>query len=162
MKSMSVRQDFNLTGLSPSVLNCRPVKNTRQLNIVSVELVRHVIEDRLFYGSRKVAAAIRLQGISMNRKAVQRMGWALPVQKRDRAFAGSERIMLIPTAPDQLWETDITCVGAALTDGATSSTAWTALQGNGWHMCLPGTRGGCMQLTVSSMQLRAVTCPVSF
>ena len=114
MKSMSVRQACNLTGLSPSVLSYRPVKHTRQLNTASVELVRRVVEERPFYGSRRVAAAIRRQGIRMNRKAVQRimsaMGWALPVQKKERAFAGSERIRFIPTAPDQLWETDITYV----------------------------------------------------
>jgi putative transposase len=38
------------------------------------------------------------------------MGWTLPVLKRDRAFASSERIRFIPTAPDQLWATDITYV----------------------------------------------------
>jgi hypothetical protein len=58
MKSMSMRQACNLTGLYPSVLNCRTVKGTRQLNTVSVELVRRVIEDRPFYGSRRVVAAI--------------------------------------------------------------------------------------------------------
>ena len=67
-----------------------------------------------FYGSRRMAAAIRRRGIRMNRKAVQRimsaMGWTLPVRKRERAFADSERIRFIPTAPDQLWETDVTYV----------------------------------------------------
>ena len=90
MKSMSMRQACALTGLSPSVFSYRPVKNTRQLNTASVELVRRVIEDRPFYGSRRVAAAIRRQGVKMNRKAVQRimsaMGWTLPVRKRERAF----------------------------------------------------------------------------
>ena len=104
MKSMSMRQACYLTGLSPSVLSYRPMKSTRQLNTASVELVRHVIEDRLFYGSRKVAAAIRRRGIRMKRKAVRRimnaMGWALPVRKREKAFACSERIRFIPTASD--------------------------------------------------------------
>ena len=71
-------------------MNYRPVKHTRQPNTASVELVRHVIEDRPFYGSMRVAAAIRRQGVRMNRKAVQRimsaMGWTLPVRKRERAF----------------------------------------------------------------------------
>ena len=114
MKSMSMRQACNLTGLSPSVFSYKPVKHTRQLNTASVELVRRVIEDRPFYGSRKVSAAIRRRGTRMNRKAVQRimsaMGWSLPVRKSERAFACSERIRFIPTAPDQLWETDITYV----------------------------------------------------
>ena len=95
-------------------MNYRLMKSTRQLNTASVELVRHIIEDRPFYGSRRVSAAIRRRGIRMNRKAVQRimnaMGLTLPVRKRERAFASSERIGFIPTAPDQLWETDITYV----------------------------------------------------
>ena len=73
VKSMSMRQACNLTGLAPSVWSYRPVKSIRQLNTASVELVRRVIEERPFYGSRRVAAAIRRQGISMNRKAVQRI-----------------------------------------------------------------------------------------
>ena len=89
-----MRQACGLTGLYPSVLSYGPVKHSRQLNTASVELVRRVIEERPFYGSRRVAAAIRLHGIRMNRKAVQRimnaMGWTLPIQKRERAFAGSE------------------------------------------------------------------------
>ncbi len=90
VKSVSMRQACALAGLSPSVFSYRPVKHTRQLNTASVELVRHVIEDRPFYGSMRVAAAIRRQGVRMNRKAVQRimsaMGWTLPVRKRERAF----------------------------------------------------------------------------
>ena len=86
----------------------------RQLNTASVGLVRRVIEDRQFYSSRRVAAAMCRQGIRMNRKAVQRimgaMGWTLPVMKREKAFAGSERIRFIPIVPGELWETDITCV----------------------------------------------------
>ena len=73
VKSMSMRQACNLTGLSPSVLSYRQVKHTRQLNTASVELVRRVVEERPFYGSGRVAAAIRRQGISMNRKAVRRI-----------------------------------------------------------------------------------------
>ncbi len=72
-----------------------------------------MVEERPFYGSRRVAASIRRNGTRLNRKAVQRimraMDWTLPARKRerDRAAANTAKQVFIPTAHDRLWETDI-------------------------------------------------------
>ena len=70
-----------------------------------------MVEERPFYGSRRVAASIRRNGTRMNRKAVQRimsaMNWTLPARKRERAAANTAKPVFIPTTPDRLWETDI-------------------------------------------------------
>ena len=110
----TMRTACRRAGPSPHALYCRPEKNARPLSTASVELVRKVVEDRTFYGSRRVAASIRRNGVRINRKAVQRimraMDWTLPARKRDRAAANSAKPVFVPTAPDQLWETDITYV----------------------------------------------------
>lgn len=109
-----MRTACRLAGPSTHALYYKPEKNARQLNPESIELVRRVVEDCPFYGSRRVAAAIRRNGIRLNRKAVQRimkaMDWTLPERKRDRAAVNSAKPVFVPTAPDQLWETDITFV----------------------------------------------------
>ncbi len=109
-----MRTACRLAGLSTHALYYRPEKNARPLNPESIELVRKVVEDRPFYGSRRVAASIRRNGTRLNRKAVQRimraMDWTLPDRKRERAAANTAKPVFIPTAPDQLWETDITYI----------------------------------------------------
>ena len=61
-----MRTACRLAGLSTHALYYGPEKNARPLNPESMELVRKVVEDRPFYGSRRVVASVRRNGTKLN------------------------------------------------------------------------------------------------
>ena len=130
----SMRTACRLAGISTHALY-RPEKKAKPLNSESMELVRKVVEERSFYGSRRVARSISRNRVRLNRKAIQRimntMNWTLPARKRKRAAANTAKPVLIPTAPDRLRETYITYIwcgkdmcGAAQKQTTHAHKAW--------------------------------------
>jgi putative transposase len=117
---VSVRRQCELLGLSRSTLYYEAVPETAE----NLALMRRIDEQYLrtpFYGSRRMAIALRSTGHEVNRKRVQRlmrvMGLEAVYPKPRTTFAGKgHRVYpyllrgLDITRPDQVWSTDITYV----------------------------------------------------
>ena len=95
----------------------------RRMTQPSLMAMFAVSDDFEFYGYRRVGAALRQQGIIVNRKKIRRLMREHDLQPRMRrrfiATTNSDHdgpifpnlaAGLVPTAPDQLWVADITYV----------------------------------------------------
>ena len=88
------------------------------MNRLSLQIKEEMIRtasERPTYGYRRVWAVLRNSGTTVNKKAVMRIlregNLSLPYAKhRGRT---KTRNLFRPTGPDQLWETDITCIPTA-------------------------------------------------
>lgn len=68
-----MRTVCRLACLSPLAVYYKPEKNARPLNAVSIKLIRKVVEDITFYGSKRVVASICRNAVRINMNAGQRL-----------------------------------------------------------------------------------------
>lgn len=93
------------------------------------DLIQRICLKHIFYGYRRVAAALRRQGMVVNAKKVQRLmrednllaqrktPFLKPPAERPSGFLVVPNLVrgLVPSAPDQIWVADITYVHLART-----------------------------------------------
>jgi putative transposase len=70
--SLSVVRQCALLGISRSSVYYQPVRASQE-NLVLMKLIHQQYLERPFYGSRRMAAWLRNQGYSVNRKRVRRL-----------------------------------------------------------------------------------------
>ena len=78
------------------------------------DTVQRIAKPRPTYGTRRIAAqGSRELDIAVNRKKIQRifhkLGWIEPSKSKNDIIK-SARVLFHPSAPNQLWQTDITYV----------------------------------------------------
>jgi len=110
---MSLRNISRISGISLSGYYYMPRKrHIQRLDSSTKERIREIASERPTYGYRRVWAILRNHGTRVNQKTVRKVlkesNLSLPASKhRGRT---KSRNLFKPTAPDQLWETDITYI----------------------------------------------------
>ena len=94
------------------------------LDPAAVKAVQRISDKRSTYDTRHMAAPVCQEThAATNRKKIQRMFWKLgwiEPQKTKNDIIRTSRRLFKPDAPNRLWETDMTYVGARWTDGVTA------------------------------------------
>jgi len=100
--------------------SCPRESKARQIDDSEIiSLIKAIAAERPTYGTRRMAVMIkRKTNIAVNRKKMQRiyrkMGWISPKTAKNEKIAAAykhrEKPDYVPTAPNQLWETDITYI----------------------------------------------------
>jgi putative transposase len=108
-----LREVSRISGISLSGYYYRPVKRSIQrLDPITKKRIMDIASERPTYGYRRVWAVLRNSGISVNMKTVMKVlkdnSLSLPASKHKGRT--NTRNLYKPTGPDQLWETDITCI----------------------------------------------------
>ena len=110
---ISLREISRISGISLSGYYYKPVKRyIQRLDPAIKEKVRYIASERTTYRYRRVWAVLRNSGTEVNQKIVRKVlkdnNLNLPAFKhRGRTKA---RNLFRPHGPDQLWQTDITCI----------------------------------------------------
>ncbi len=110
--SIGVNKSLRHTGMSKTSWYYRAKPRDISIDPAMVQSVQKTGESRPTYGTRRMAATLsRNLGRPVNRKQIQRiyrkLGWIAP-QKRKSDIIRSAKKLLRPTAPDRLWQTDMT------------------------------------------------------
>ena len=112
--SMSLNRSLSLVGVSKTkwYYNKRR-RDTKTDPVISMQ-VQKIGRQRPTYGSRRMAAAIsRELQTPINRKRIQKifrkLGWIEPVKTKKEIMRSGKKL-LRATAPNQLWQTDITYI----------------------------------------------------
>jgi len=108
-----LREISRISGISLSGYYCRPVKRSIQrLDPITKKRIMDIASERPTYGYRRVWAVLRNSGISVNMKTVRKVLKDNGLNLRASKHKGrtNARNLYKPTGPDQLWETDITCI----------------------------------------------------
>jgi len=111
------REVSRIFGISLSGYYYRPVRRSIQrLDPITKKRIMDIASERPTYGYRRVWAVLRNSGISLNMKTVRKVlkdnSLSLPPSKHKGRT--NTRNLYKPTGPDQLWETDITCIPTEL------------------------------------------------
>ena len=121
-----VRQDASLTralkwcGVTRKRRYYKPKARKTAVDPGMLQMIQQIREERPFYGTRRMAAELsRRLGTPVNRKLVRRiykrMGWG-----RQEGAPQSTKTRWKPVKaarPNQIWETDITCIWCGPADG---------------------------------------------
>jgi len=108
-----LREISRISGISLSGYYYRPVKRSIQrLDPITKKRIMDIASERPTYGYRRVWAVLRNSGISVNMKTVRKVLKDNSLNLRASKHKGrtNTRNLYKPTGPDQLWETDITCI----------------------------------------------------
>lgn len=121
---VGLNRALRLAGLSKSAWYYVPKERDIPVDPAVSDMVQKIGQKRHTYGTRRMAAMLsRTMNRPVNRKQVQRiyrrLGWIEP-QKAKREIMRSQRDRPRPTAPNQLWQTDMTYVWCGM--GATALT----------------------------------------
>lgn len=113
-KQLSIRRALSLAGLSHNKWHYKPRPGTIPLNKTVANTVQNIGNKRPTYGTRRMAAAASRELDSpVNRKQIRRifhkLGWIEPA-KTKRDIIASKKKLFRPTAPNQLWQTDMTYI----------------------------------------------------
>ena len=116
-KNMSVSRAIRYTGISKNrwYYTKKARHNTTQkVDPVISRTVQSIGNERPTYGTRRMAAALsRKLGTPINRKRIQRiyqkLGWIVPRKTKNEIIRSSAKL-LRPTAPNRLWQADMTYV----------------------------------------------------
>jgi len=111
---LSLRKSLCYTGLSHNKWYYSKSPRNIPLNKTVSDAVQRIGNLRPTYGTRRMAAATsRELGLAINRKQIRRifhkLGWITPA-KTKRDIIVSKKKLFHPTAPNQLWQTDITYI----------------------------------------------------
>lgn len=114
VKHISLNKSLSLVGISKSKWYYSKSPRTIPTDPVVTDIIQKIGVQRPTYGTRRMAAQIsRELNIPVNRKKIQRifhkLGWIEP-QKTKKEIMKSGRVLFHPSAPNQLWQTDITYV----------------------------------------------------
>ena len=113
-KHISLNKSLFLTGVSKTKwYYSKSPRNIQTDHIVS-NVVQKIGAKRPTYGTRRMAAQVsRELGKPVNRKKIQRifhkLGWIEPSKSKNDIIK-SNRVLFQASAPNQLWQTDITYV----------------------------------------------------
>lgn len=113
-KHLSLNKSLLLTGISKTKWYYSKTPRNIKTDQRITKMVQNIASKRATYGTRRMAAQIsRELDIPINRKRIQRifhkLGWIEP-NKSKNDIIKSARTLFKPTAPNQLWQTDITYV----------------------------------------------------
>lgn len=112
-KHMSLDKALQYCGMSKCAWYYAKKPRKIPLDVHITDVVKQVSLRRPAYGTRRMAARVaRETDMPINRKKVQRIyrkiGWNEPQKGKNDIIRASRRLKFRPTAPNQLWETDIT------------------------------------------------------
>lgn len=113
-KHISLNKSLSLVGVSKTRwYYSKSPRNIRTDPVVS-DTVQRIAKQRPTYGTRRMAAQVsRELDIAVNRKKIQRifhkLDWIEPTRSKNDIIK-SGRVLFKPSAPNQLWQTDITYV----------------------------------------------------
>jgi len=114
-KQMSLRKSLLYTGMSHN----KWYYSKKPRNIPADQVVSKTVQEigtaRPTYGTRRMAAAAsRELKIPVNRKKIRRifhkLGWIEPRKAKSDIMVRSKKKFFRPTAPNQLWQTDMTYI----------------------------------------------------
>ena len=114
-RHMSLNKALQYCGMSKHAWYYTKRPRNVAMDPAVVDAVRKIASKRPTYGTRRMAAQVaRETSIPTNRKRIQRIyhkiGWIEPKKTKNDIIRASRRRMFKPTAPNQLWETDITYI----------------------------------------------------
>lgn len=107
-----MNKSLSFSGVSKAKWYYAKKPRSVSLNQVIVGTVQNMGASRPTYGTRRMAATLsRKLNRPVNRKQIQRiyrkLGWIEPAKSKSEIIRSSKKI-LKPTAPNQLWQTDMT------------------------------------------------------
>jgi len=113
-EKLSLRKALSLTGISNTKWYHIKTPRSIPLNKDVTETVQKIGCDRPTYGTRRMAAATsRKLGKAVNRKQIRRifhrLAWIEPSKSKKQIIKVSRKLFH-PTAPNQLWEADMSYV----------------------------------------------------
>lgn len=111
---ISLNRSLSFSGVSKARWYYTKKPREIPLNHTVAQAVQRQASARPTYGTRRMAAALsRELGRPVNRKQIQRiyrkLGWIEPAKTKSDII-GAGRKLFKPTAPNQLWQTDMTYV----------------------------------------------------
>ena len=111
---LSLRKSLLLAGVSKTAWYYTKKPRSIALNKTVSQTVQRIGINRPTYGTRRMAAAVsRDLKTAVNRKQIRRifhkLGWIEPA-KTKRDIMVSKKKLFKPTAPNQLWQTDMTYI----------------------------------------------------
>ena len=114
-KCMSLNRALQYCGMSKHSWYYTKKPRDMAMDPDVVDVVRKIASKRPTYGTRRMAAQVaRETNVPTNRKKIQRIyhkiGWIEPKKTKNDIIRASRRRRFKPTAPNQLWETDITYI----------------------------------------------------
>jgi len=109
---ISLNKSLSFSGVSKAKWYYTKKPRNISLNSGIVQSVQKMSASRPTYGTRRMAATLsRKLGRPVNRKQIQRifhkLGWIEPAKTKNEIIRSNKKI-LKPTAPNQLWQTDMT------------------------------------------------------
>jgi len=113
-KIMSLNKSLLLTGVSKTKWYYSKTPRDMPVDKTVSNVIQRIGTARPTYGTRRMAAQVsRELDKPVNRKKIQRifhkLGWIEP-KKSKNDIIKSHRTLFRPSAPNQLWQTDITYV----------------------------------------------------
>jgi len=111
-KHISLNKSLSLVGISKTRRYYSKSLRNISTDPTVTDVVQKIGKQRPTYGTRRMVAQIsRELNISINRKKIQRifhkLGWIKPRESKNDIIK-SHRTLFKPSAPNQLWQTDIT------------------------------------------------------
>jgi len=108
---MSLTKSLSYSGVSKTKWYYTKKPRSVSLNSGMVSSVQKMGASRPTYGTRRMAAALSKLGKAVNRKQIQRiyrkLGWIEPAKSKNEIIRSNKKL-LKPTAPNHLWQTDMT------------------------------------------------------
>lgn len=108
---ISLNKSLSYSGVSKAKWYYTKKSRSISLNQTIVVIVQKTGASRPTYGTRRMAATISKLVKPVNRKQIQRiyrkLGWIEPAKSKNEIIR-SKKKMLKPTAPNRLWQTDMT------------------------------------------------------
>lgn len=118
LKHISLNKSLFLTGVSKTRWYYSKSPRNIQTDHTVIDVIQEIGKQRPTYGTRRMAVQVsRELNIPVNRKKIQRifhkLGWIEPA-KTKKEIIKPNRVLFQPTAPNQLWLTDITYVSCGI------------------------------------------------
>jgi putative transposase len=111
--NISLRRSLFYAGVSRNMWYHTKKPRNIPVDLQTSNTVQKIGASRPTYGTRRMAATLSKLGKPVNRKQIQRiyrkLGWIEPAKTKNEIIR-SHKKLLQPTAPNQLWQTDMTYI----------------------------------------------------